>query len=303
VAPGDIVVASDSSAVEGRDTWVQLPGGRLDVTVSDPRRELAAAETADSETPEAADGNSFVGITWTFDDGASVPFWQRPLVTVDEEAPTVTLVADDRTYEVGSPLPSDDPDVNTEEAFFVTVEGSPGDLALQVTLDGLTQEVDLATGERDAGAAEPLYAEPGSRPSEVDCSGLRAAEGVQLDLTCGATVQLLPYVAGAGWAPAGQQWAAVRLETEVSAISAGGARYRVTGEADATRLDGADPERDLPQPPNAAEPDTWLVFPSATDAPLVLDVVKTFTAEKAGGAESAPDRRSFRVTGEFLLAS
>jgi hypothetical protein len=59
-----------------------------------------------------------------------------------------------------------------------------GDVSFEVTYDGLTQTVSPATGDRDAGAAAPLYDEP-TIGVEAPCTSEGfATPQVQPDVSC-----------------------------------------------------------------------------------------------------------------------
>ena len=90
---------------------------------------------------------------------------------------------------------------------YVAVDQAPddvGDVSFEVTYDGLTQTVSPTTGERDAGAAAPLYDEP-TIGVEAPCTSEGfATPQVQPDVSCVVNApQRTPYLPGHGWAEDG----------------------------------------------------------------------------------------------------
>lgn len=269
---GDTLAARTPSVVEGTDTFVQLPGGRLDLTIGAPVDHLDAGDLGEGEDAEAPDGGGFVGLSWQYDGGAGVPTWHKAVLVGDDVAPEITLLAGGERYPLGSS------EAGAPEAMFVAVEDADA-ISVEVAFDGVAQTV-TAAGDRDPGAAEPLYGAAGTRPTLNDCAEQEFDSGATVELTCSAEVTTLPYVADLGWAPDGRTWALVRLETSVSSVRAAGTTYDVTSTDDASTLDGANAALTLTG--TVTDPGTgsdYRVYPSTPGAPLELDLRRTYRTD------------------------
>lgn len=272
---GDTFAARTPSVVAGADTFVQLPGGRVALTIGTPVEHLDAGDLGEGEAADAPEGGGFVGLSWRYDAGAGVPPWHKAVLVGDDVAAEVTLVAGSERYPLGPP------ETGEPEALFVAVDDTDA-ISVEVAFDGVAQTV-TASGDRDPGTAEPLYDDADgarARPTLNDCAEQDFDSGATVELTCSAEVTTLPYVVDAGWAPAGQTWALVRLETSVSSVHAHGATYDVSSTDDASTLDGADPVRTLAgtvTDPGARS--DYLVFPSTPGAALELDLRRTYRTD------------------------
>ncbi len=161
-AGGDVVEGHLSDKVTGDSSYVLLPTGRIDLTVGKPVDEVTADQAGDGEKHTAPDGGAFVPVTWEHD-----PFGEGAVpvnvMGADPQEADVVLRSGDTTADLGSPyqLAGDQGTTDTGVGtMYVAVDGDGKSPTFEVTYDGLTQTVDPATGDRDAGAAEPLYAEP-----------------------------------------------------------------------------------------------------------------------------------------------
>ncbi|HWM72804.1 MAG TPA: hypothetical protein VNQ53_03635, partial [Nocardioides sp.] len=147
-----LLPAPQGLTLQGNEFEVVLPSGLFRFTATDTRDEVTEGEAADGKPHEAPDGQQYLGLQWDWE-GMTGPVFsvlnrdQPPL------AATVSVVASEQEVSVF--------ELDTQAA-------SPGDRAwvlvpdeadarLQVTYDGHTQTVDLASGEVDAGVAEGFY--------------------------------------------------------------------------------------------------------------------------------------------------
>ncbi len=186
-----------------------LPTGRIDLTVGKPVDEVTADQADDGEKHAAPDGGAFVPVTWEHD-----PFGEGAVpvnvMGADPQEADVVLRSGDTTADLGSPyqLAGDQGTTDTGVGtMYVAVDGDGKSPTFEVTYDGLTQTVDPATGDRDAGAAEPLYAEP-TMGIEAPCTSEGFTSGpVQPDISCLVNApQRTPYLPGQGWAEDGHTW-------------------------------------------------------------------------------------------------
>lgn len=240
VQAGDVVPARDDAqfAGTGNESVLALPIGRLEITLGEPTTKLSADDTRQIEALDAPDGGTFIPLTWQYDASS----FGRYAAFIDTQAsPVVDLVADGARYRI--PPPDDSGKGST--SFYVVVAGPGKEPRLDVDFDGVTQSVDLTTGDRDAGAAEALYDLPSPKTKRTDCTGTieygRKLVGAS-SFTCAVTRPVrLPY-AGDAWAEDGQSWLAVTVRTtlgrwnEVAKDLKSGGVYYATGVAGSFRL-------------------------------------------------------------------
>lgn len=208
VGVGDEAGPSVTADVPGTSYALMLPSGRLTVTVSQPRASVPPRDTEEPGGLAAGEGARIVGVSRVLDPGA-YPF-----------AVNYQIAEPDRILggpgEVGLRLVADgfDADVPDGPAVWLGVPAEAA-LRLEVTYDGLVQTVDLATGTVDAGAAAGL-AEPLPQERTSPCTAQAGSyTSCQVDVASG-----YPYVAGLGWAPAGQTYAVLRVELGQGAAAA-----------------------------------------------------------------------------------
>ncbi len=303
-APVGTVV--EGGTARGIAVTVATPDGRFEFSVGEPTADLPAY---DEKYDHAADGASFVGVSWSWDFAAFLPVMRTP--GQPEVAPSVSLVADGTAYSIDEVVVPDEEDIAYGESavdFFgtawVVVDGEPDDvddLALRVEYDGLTQEVPVEFPSRastDRGVARPLY---------VATDDLVRARG-----TCGAPAygdngdrarrravpghrdrRALPAVGRLGRPTGTQAW----LVVEVSAYPGSVARWR--GDRQSYEVEDAQ-ALDLTldgQPPVAlvvddpAEGDVTAVFPTTgivSDTQELVVAGQWPTTDLAGDEEGAP---------------
>lgn len=204
VAQGDAVrVASDSVPA----SWdraavlsVQVPDGALGVGWTSETDIVEALRDVEGNEVAGADDTSLVAVSVALDTSAVLAPAPARLALVGAPERKVTLVSGGERTELG---------VGSLASGQVLVAGvaDASDIALEVTFDGLTQVVGPQPDERQMPPqAQPLYdGHPGDDTS-IDCRPAAA------DVSCRADVTWLPWVASAGWAPAGQLWPVVRVE-------------------------------------------------------------------------------------------
>ena len=245
VDPGEAIPARYEDQFEdGKKASVRLPLGNLLIRVGEPVTSVSREETRELRALDAPEGGSFVPITWQYDSWSAGRF--DPYVATDE-VPEVDLVSHGQEYR----LPSPDREQRHGESFYAVVEGDASDLSMQVTFDGVTQSVDLRSGDRDAGQAAALYEVDDSELEQIPCDAEPWFDD-QPDVTAqvACTVigpAVLPY-AGGEWAEPGREWVAVTVETHLRsyaiAIGVGalsGAQYGAAGVVSDIRLDGRRP--------------------------------------------------------------
>jgi len=226
VLAGSILPSSlrDVEKLEGTPLTVNLPRGVLEFIVADPVDEVLYVPELDYGHAEAADGVSLIGIGWSY---RPAP-WGLPrtnALTEKTPSPSAALVVADRPYDLGPLLSLDDDIVAPAEgAVIFAVPGEPDSLTVddfdvQVTYDGLTQSINVATGEKDLGAATTLQVGTPPTSPGADCPDLegdQSSPGLFLDLVCQInSVTSTPYVPGLGWADEGTTWLVVTVQDHV----------------------------------------------------------------------------------------
>ena len=305
---GDVVAGHLSDKVSGDSTYVLLPTGRIDLTVGEPVDEVTADQASDGEKHSAPDGGVFVPVTWEHD-----PFGEGAVpvnvIGADPQEADVVLMSGGTKADLGSPyqLAGDQGTTDTGVGtMYVAVAGDGEDPTFQVAYDGLTQTVDPATGDRDAGVAEPLYAEP-TMGVEAPCTSEGFASGpIRPAVSCVVNApQRTPYLPGQGWAEPGHTWLLVTADITLSGVDVGRTAYDVQSVRPHLTLDGADP---LPaderygsaEPLPTAVRDTW-AFDGATEGANTLAIALDLVLEKTSGP--GPSTRQVQVQQEVDLGA
>jgi len=211
VEVGDVVPARQDAQFAGKgvESVVALPIGRLEVTTGEPVTEISAKDTRQLERIQAPEGSAFVPITWQYD---AATFGALSAYIDTDTSPVIDLVADGASYR----LPAPEQDGEGSESFYVLVSGSGAQPRLDVDFDGVTQTVDLAAGEVDAGRAEALYDITRPRTKRFPCEPDVAFSRTTLrppEFSCTTTRPMrLPY-AGSAWADEGRSWLVVTVRT------------------------------------------------------------------------------------------
>ena len=242
---GEVVVGHSSDDVTGDSTLVLLPTGRIDLTVGDPTEKLTEEQVGDAR--RAPDGGSFLPVSWAHD-----PFGESGVpigvIGAEPQEAQVTLVVGETRADLGSPyrVVGDTGTADTGvSTMYVAVDQAPddvGDVWFEVTYDGLTQTVSPSTGDRDAGAAAPLYDEP-TFGVEAPCTSEGfATPQVRPDVSCVVNAaQRTPYLPGHGWAEEGRTFVLVSAFFTVDSVEVGGTSSDVVEITPRLTLDGAEP--------------------------------------------------------------
>lgn len=261
IAVGDLVDArQDDQFVEGGTaSTVALPIGRLEISAGKPTTTLTAEDTRQLEAVDAPAGSTFVPITWQYDAGTFGDYTDY----LDTDAkPVIDLVADKATYRLPAPKATGE----GAESFYALVAGDAEDASLSVDFDGVTQTVDLATGDRVEGAATPLYKLKPRKDRTASCTTdskfkLSIARSRLPDYACNVTrAARIPYAGGA-WAEKGKTWLVVTLSTTLrrydllSEDLRSGAIYVATSAETSFRLGKVKPTKVLEDKELTACPD------------------------------------------------
>ena len=315
VKVGDVVDArkDDQFVSNGTASSIALPIGRLEISAGRPTTKLAANDTAQLEAVDAPEGSTFVPITWQYDAGTFGDYDDY----LESDATAVTdLVADGATYRIPAPEPSG----TGADSFYVLVAGDGKDASLKVEFDGVSQSVELATGDRDEGAAAGLYdvkprrertasctadsefdIEPPSRLSDYACSVTRTAR--------------LPY-AGGQWAEDGETWLAVTVRTtlrrydQINTDRRSGAVY-LAGSVESTfRIGKTKPTAVLEDKALTTCPDEvrggcvvvyHLIFKAGEDTPSRLRMDQTYVLALSGVWGGSEGKDSVKLTNEASI--
>ena len=266
---GYIQVRTD---VDGDTSFVQLPGGRVELVVTAPQDAVEGSDAADSKRHAAAEGEALVGVSWQYVPGEGVPTWLRAHVTNPDERIQLSLVTGGDTYALGDATraSSTPGDVRSAGNFYVPVSGTGDQVLIEVGYDGVTQSVDARTGEREPGRAASLYEKSPDLPKAQDCSPGRWATRGQADVECGWHTAKVPYLAELGWAE--EAWTLVQVGTTVTGYALGDSSYQLGELTDASTLDGEQPATTIDVTSAAGQLSEILVFDKPTGA---LEVART----------------------------
>lgn len=222
----------DGEDVEsGSDFELTIPSGTLRLTYTggldsvpaevanandspSPQTEASPDSPSDSGNLRAADGHSFLA--------AEIVFETSQELGNSASLPSLSVAADRSTIGEVSNL---DLTGRYEGALVISVPTSAEDIELAVDFAGLTQTLDLRTGERTSDAAEAYYDGGATRidPSvgnrldstvtvpfpEVDF--VDAGECVITATGSASTATRTPWLTDNGWAPEGSSWVTVEL--------------------------------------------------------------------------------------------
>ena len=219
---GEVVTAPASLEIIGDFGFVLVPTGRVDVVVGKPRAgEVKPDEASDGHDHEAPDGGSWIPVRVAHD-----PFGHLAvpvgLMGGSPRPAQVALVVDGTTVNLGAPyrVVGDQGTADSGlDNVWVAVDQRPDEVEsvqVAVTYDGLTQTLDPKTGDRDGGAAEPLYVAEGEELEATCAPDDPVDRAVRLDLACVVgPAQRTPYLPGAGWAEVGRSWMVVGVAVSV----------------------------------------------------------------------------------------
>jgi hypothetical protein len=298
-----VVPAAESLSIRGDEVEVMLPSGQFVFTVTEPRDELSGSDASDGESREAPDGQQYVGLAWDWEGMAGRAF---SLLNHDvpPEVASVSVLAGGDEVEV---FQLDTQDGRPAGRAWVLVPDD-ADLTLEVTYDGHTQSVDLASGEVDAGVAKGFY---DLATYDVDCpdQGPGAGRGglqYRIDCTVGEVVAA-PYVADLGWADEGETWLLVQVELQLgeARFTAGTeqARYRVAREDGAVTVGNGDAV-ELWQAEGLSDGfGATYAVPVPVDGPWQLDITRSYDLTRDGTAPGAPATEHIEYASTVTLGS
>lgn len=199
---GDVIPAAYVIG-QSSDAELALPFGVVAIRVSADTEayQLKDGERSSHETA-AGDGRRFVEVEWNPRLSSSSLVWPTASAAARREPPTaLSIRTGGRTYPVtGHVISADD-----SASAVVLVEGDASDLEVVATSGRHTQRVKPDTS-RDQNHYRAVP-EQSCRPDDQESK-------VRWEPQCTVDTTRQPYVAGLGWAPAGQEWL---LLTQVSA--------------------------------------------------------------------------------------
>lgn len=293
--PGDQIRGGSNIAVNETEHFAVLPGGgRM-------RLELGTVDSQeDGGATYSAEGGRLVRVEWRTEPAVGDPLgdplvWPGASAAARREPPVrVLLRVGDRTYPV-----VDDVRTSTADGSVTTRVAGTGDLGVAVLSGDRELRVTPTEPERSRT----------SRGGSPVCDPERAADeqtvqGVQADgVRCELRTARGAWVAGLGWAPAGQEWLVVRGTvrtddtvgrwegrpearfTYYRASAAPTLRLTVPGARQQRVASDAEPGSAVG---GATTPTTAFLVPSSSDVDVTLTV--TLRAEKTKiRAGSAPD--------------
>lgn len=313
LGPGFVADATSGTAMV-HDAEVRLPIGTVRLSSGAPLDEIAARRVGEDGdgSLRAADDAAIVPLSWSFSPSLS---YQDLLA--HPNGFSLSLAAGGERTELGAldvdPHAAKDSGLLPEGSFIAVVAGSGEDLELQVTYEGVTQSVEMSSGDVERGRAEELYPDgPVTYGSKDDCDARRTDESRYVDAGSGSIycrvdpLTRTPYLPDLGWAEPGRVWSVVdiivRAPRTVRWIPTGG-HYRVRREPMVVSLSGSEPVR----APRAVSDDrgvrrgTWIFDSPADDADLALQVTAAMTAMRARGASSGPATIPFGIDQTFDL--
>ncbi|MFX4286535.1 hypothetical protein ACQBJO_16555 [Janibacter sp. G349] len=298
----------------GQPHEVLVPGTAVDLQVGRPVREMDASlvdlgadrDWSDTAPVRADDAARLVPVSWL-----ARPVDNAAGQEVGEQEIGIRLVAGGRRIDLadgtGRELAAEA--TGTGTSTLVAVDAEVDDLAVEVTFDGVTQRLDVATGELDRGAAGGLAVRPrrvdvpcpDSRPCQLRTDAAWRPYARRATLTTGP---LAPYAWDdeLGWAGQGRHWTgvAVRPSPMSYVVDRDGTPRSVTGVAFLSlRLDGQEPERteglEGGETYSSARPG-YAVFAVDDDAtPRELSVARTLRLD------GATMQTTVRVSGRYPL--
>ncbi len=304
-ASEDVLVEARPSSVAGTTLWVQLPTGRLSVTVGDPVTTIPADESLEREdgVPQeivAGDGQVFLPVQLDEEPGVGVPGVVYQAGTRDDPArPEVSIRVGGQDFLLGTTE-----EVGTRPVYARVDDGEDAGLALVVEFAGVAQSVD-EDGTREPGEAAGLYDQQAELAPRA-CRGTWAGEPeANPAVECTYVVGHYPYLSELGWAheqEAGGTWAFVATSTSVGTVElADGSRCDAAGleGSGTTALDGDPAATDLDEVNTPTTSDGSFV--SSSQAFLVADDTTRhdLRIERTYPCRDGGDVQDLRLTTEF----
>lgn len=276
------VLVGSGTALEGEQSTIQLPHGRLTFVVT-PARPVDPDELDDSDAEPDGD---HVGVSWEWEPRAGVPAKVAGLTLADDVPAEIGIEIDGTDHALG-------PAYSTREATavagarFVPVDGDadPADVVVSVTFDGVTQTVRGDGSGLKAGAADALYSLPqGSSPAACDVALTPAT--VTGSPSCEASTVRLPYVDELGWAGEGSSWLAVSVVVTLTSYAQGGDESTVQKQTEELTLEGKPADRVVDQTQAGAQLTTLSVF-GAPESSQSLELTRSVLPATSAGEKVA----------------
>lgn len=305
--PDGALVDAGPESVTGSEMWVQLPTGRLTVTVGEPVTTIPADQSRvrdDGVAQEltADDGQVFLPIEIEPELGAGVPGVIYQSATRDDTVqPEVSIRVGDKDFPLGTTE-----EVGTQPVYARVDESNGSPIGVAVDYAGVTQSVDQ-DGARETGAAAGLYDQP-DELEQRPCPGTwTAAPEATVTVECIYVVAHYPYLAKLGWADEqepGRTWAFVATSTSLgSADLAGGRRCDAVGFEGSGNavLDGEPAATDLltfntPTTADGSFVSLSQAFPARQDATR-----HDLTIERTHPCRTGRQARTLRLTTTFPI--
>lgn len=273
VAVGDVIEGRAVLPEVTRGIEVRLPSGPAYFEVDDDLRAVPDDEVpGEFEDVPAADDARVLRLAWGREFlgyGSDVMRLMTGSDVGDEGLDvTLALVADGRRTEV--PDVGQLNGVGNPDRVYVGVPRDADDLALEVTYDGVTQTVDLATRAVDPGRAAGLYDVPLAADRSLgdgggSCPVSERTRGLEPLFACGVLDSWeVPYVDGLGWAATGQVWFVADASSDLLALRWIGdddlTDYRTRLRTWEVLADGVRPVSTLPRRLGNQQDDKRVVF-------------------------------------------
>ncbi len=307
---GEIVYAKAGVDTTGAPkTHLLLPSGRLDVRAGEPVDSLAGDATRERTARNAPGGGVFVPITWTFrtaEMAKLMPVFGRPLPI------QMTMISGGERYTLAPPVVERDGE--EVDAYYVAVDGAGKQVVLEVTYAGVTQTLDLVSGERSKGQADGLYTMDtrgySIKPEPCPSDGwINAAPTVQITFSCTSTEPLVvPFVNGK-WAPKDHSFVLIGLNTSLSiyqiyGAAGAGATYTVSANKDKTELAGKRPAQVLEKVEQGGVAGGYFVFDLKGPLPNDLSFHRTYELQRSAlqGDVDAPHQVTLDIDGRLPLS-
>lgn len=232
----DVVVGAAGASLEGEQSLLQLPHGRLTFEVTD------AEEIPDGAASDAPSDGRFVGVDWSWEPGAGVPSLVSGFLIADDVPADVRVQVDGAWHDLGSAYDTSAGGV-AGATFFVPASDDvvAADVTVAVDFDGVEQTVQGDGSGLEAGAAAPMYEITGE-PTTPECPAVLSPATAVGGATCEAAFVELPYVTDLGWAASGTTWVVADLSVTVGEVTVGGEDQPVVEQTETISLDGTEPE-------------------------------------------------------------
>lgn len=310
VATGEVVEGWGVLTESPADIEVRLPSGPAYFDIEDDLDAVPADDVlGEPEGRPAASDTRLVHVAWTREFlgyGSDVMRLMTGSDNEDVGLPVALVVdADGRRTEipdVGRLAGIGDPD-----HVYVGVPRDAQDLTLEVSYDGVTQTVDLATGVVESGRAAGLYDVPLSAERSIgdgsgDCPYPHREQGLDVSFFCGVLDSWqVPYVDGLGWAGEGRAWLVADASGDLNdlwwVVGDDFTDYRTRRVSWEVVADGSRPVGTLPRRLGNTRTDKRVVFAVVPRERHRLDFRATYVGRPVGEVlPGAPPRPTVRVS-------